>query len=236
VDRLTALHTIAQRRTDGLAFNILDARSYLTAFGLVGVWVVLFAETGLLLGLFLPGDSLLFLAGVAASPVGERVVGTPLNLIGLAIGAPICAIAGAQVGHHLGRRYGRALFDRPDSRLFKHEYVERAEYYFYRFGPAKAVVLARFIPVVRTLLNPVAGILAMPARRFLLWNVLGGLLWTESIIWAGYLLGDAVPAAAVDRYLLPIVGLVIVISLLPLLIEIVRSRRHPRQAGERSSR
>src|SRR4051794_5595200 len=114
------------------ALNPLDAKSLLQSFGLLGVLVILFAETGLLIGFFLPGDSLLFLAGVAASPVAEDIVGVRLSLPVLLVTAPICAIAGAQVGHLLGARYGRRLFSRPDSRLFKVEYVDRAEYYFTR--------------------------------------------------------------------------------------------------------
>jgi membrane-associated protein len=218
---------------DGLALNPLDVKAVLKAFGLVGVWVILFAETGLLIGFFLPGDSLLFLAGVAASPVADELVGTRLSLIGLLIGAPICAIAGAQLGHHLGARYGRRLFARPNSRFFKLEYVAKAEYYFQKFGPAKAVVLARFIPIVRTFLNPVAGVLGMPARTFLLWNVIGGILWTDGIIIAGWALAkqirDVIPDGQVDRYILPAVALIILISVLPIFVEIVRERRHKRR-------
>jgi membrane-associated protein len=138
---------------DGLALNPLDVKGLLKTFGLIGVWAIMFAETGLLVGFFLPGDSLLFLAGVAASPVAHELVGTELSLVGLLIGAPICAIAGAQLGYFLGAKYGRRMFARPDSRFFKLEYVSKAEYYFTKFGPAKAVVLARFIPIVRTFLN-----------------------------------------------------------------------------------
>jgi len=210
---------------DNLALNPMDPKDLISAFGLVGVWTILFAETGLLIGFFLPGDSLLFLAGVGASSVGEELFGQPLSLIGLLIGAPICAIAGAQLGHFLGAKYGRRMFDRPNSRIFKPEYVEKAEYYFVKFGPAKAVVLARFIPIVRTFLNPVAGMLGMPAKTFLLWNVIGAVLWTDGIITAGYLLGDAIPAETIDRYLLPVVALILVVSVLPILLEFLRGRR-----------
>jgi membrane-associated protein len=213
--------------TSGL-FDWLDPRTLITTFGLVGVWVIMFAETGLLIGFFLPGDSLLFLAGVAASNVGAQLVGSPLNLVGLLIGAPIAAIAGAQLGHYIGAKVGRRLFEKPDSRLFKREYVIKAEHYFAKFGPAKAVILARFIPIIRTFLNPVAGILEMPAHRFFVWNVIGGLLWTDGVIMAGYLLGDSIDPGLVDKYLLPVVGLVVVVSLLPVFIEIARSRRHGR--------
>jgi membrane-associated protein len=213
-----------------LAVNPLDARSLIQAFGLAGVLIILFAETGLLLGFFLPGDSLLFIAGVAASPVAADIVGVQLSLPLLLIGAPIFAIAGAQLGHLLGARYGRRLFARPDSRLFKTEYVDRAEYYFTRYGPGKATVLARFVPIVRTFLNPVAGMLHMPARRFLLWNIIGGVLWTDGIVLVGYLparkLRDTIGAANIDKYLLPVVALIVLLSLIPILVEVVRARRN----------
>ncbi|GAA4463494.1 DedA family protein [Phytohabitans houttuyneae] len=222
--------------TEQLAVNPLDPKELLQTFGLVGVWVILFAETGLLLGFFLPGDSLLFLAGVAASPVADAMFGdgTRLSLIGLVIGAPICAIAGAQLGHFLGARYGRRMFERPDSRFFKREYVEKAEYYFEKFGPAKAVVLARFIPIVRTFLNPVAGVLGMPAKTFFLWNVVGGVIWTDGIILGGYFLADSIYDAVgdhIDRYILPVVALIVLISVLPIFIEIIRERRARRRAA-----
>jgi membrane-associated protein len=223
--------------SDLLALNPVDPKYLVKTFGLIGVWAILFAETGLLVGFFFPGDSLLFLAGVAASPVADVIfgAGTRLSLAGLLIGAPICAIVGAQLGHLLGARYGRRMFDRPDSRLFRREYVEKAEYYFQRFGPAKAVVLARFIPIVRTFLNPVAGVLGMPTRRFLLWNVVGGILWTDGIILGGYYLADSIISvidpADIDKYILPVVALIILISVLPIFIEIVRDRRSRRRAA-----
>lgn len=219
--------------TDGLSFNPLDPRDYLNLFGTVGVWGILFAETGLLIGFFLPGDSLLFLAGVAATSIAKDAVGVQLDLTSLLIGAPIAAIAGAQLGHFLGAKLGRRLFDRPNSRLFKREYVDKAEEAFEKYGPAKAVILARFIPIVRTFLNPVAGILEMSARRFFLWNVIGGVLWTEGILMAGFLLGDQLGAHfEIDKYLLPIIALIVLISLLPLFIEIVKKRRERKKARE----
>jgi membrane-associated protein len=222
--------------TRDLAFNPLDARSYLEAFGVIGVYVILFAETGLLLGFFLPGDSLLFLAGVAASSAGESL-GFSLSLPWLLVGAPICAIAGAQVGHHLGARYGRRLFERPDSRLFKQEYVDKAEFYFTKYGPAKAVVLARFIPIVRTFLNPVAGVLRMPARQFFVWNVVGGILWTDGILLLGYLLGGQLSANfPIDRYILPAVAVIVLLSVLPIGLEILRTRREKRREISPSGR
>ena len=172
---------------------------------------------------------MLFLAGVATTGVGERLVGEPLNLPALLIGAPIFAIVGAQLGHFLGAKLGRKMFDRPESRLFKRIYVEKAEYYFEKFGPAKAVVLARFIPIVRTFLNPLAGVLEMPAKKFFIWNVVGAVLWTDGIIIAGHLLGDSIPAEAIDRYLLPVVALVVLVSISPIIIEFIRERRAKRR-------
>jgi membrane-associated protein len=224
--------------SEQLAVNPLDPKDLVKTFGLIGVWAILFAETGLLVGFFFPGDSLLFLAGVAASPVAEVIFGsgTKLSLAGLLIGAPICAIAGAQLGHYLGARYGRRMFDRPESRLFKREYVDKAEFYFNRYGAAKAVILARFIPIVRTFLNPVAGMLGMPARTFLLWNVIGGILWTDGIIFGGYLLAEqiikVIDPADIDHYILPVVALIILISLLPIFFEVLRDRRHRRAAAQ----
>jgi membrane-associated protein len=219
-----------------LAVNVLDPKSLIQTFGLIGVLAIMFAETGLLVGFFFPGDSLLFVAGIAASPVATDILHVqPLPLPVLLVGAPVCAIAGAQLGHHLGARYGVRMFERPDSRLFKAEYVKRAEYYFNKYGPPKAVVLARFIPIVRTFLNPVAGMLHMPAGRFLLWNVVGGVLWTDGVLLAGYLparkLRDTIGAANIDKYLLPVVALIVVVSALPIVIEVVRTRRAERNTG-----
>jgi membrane-associated protein len=230
----TLLRVDIRALAEQLALNPLEPKDLLQTFGLIGVWAILFGETGLLVGFFFPGDSLLFLAGVAASPVADSIFGngTRVSLAGLLIGAPICAILGAQLGHLLGARYGRRLFDRPDSRFFKSEYVDKAEYYFERFGPAKAVVLARFIPIVRTFLNPVAGMLGMPARKFLLWNVVGAVLWTDGVLLAGYLLAQRIYDTIgdqIDRYILPVVALIVLISVLPIVIELIRDRRARRR-------
>jgi membrane-associated protein len=223
---------------DLAAFNPIDPADWLRLFGpfaLIGVWAILFAETGLLAGFFFPGDSLLFLAGVAASPVAEHILGegVQIPIVPLLIGAPICAIGGAQLGHFLGARYGRRMFDRPNSRLFRREYVEKAEHYFNKFGPARAVVLARFIPIVRTFLNPVAGVLGMPARTFFLWNVVGGILWTDGILLAGYLLAEQITNVMepedIDHYILPVVFVIVLISFIPVFVEVLRVRRARRR-------
>ncbi|MFI5840932.1 DedA family protein [Catenuloplanes sp. NPDC051500] len=227
---------------DTLAINPLDPKDLITTAGLFGIWGILFAETGLLVGFFFPGDSLLFLAGVAASTVAEQIfgAGVSLSLPGLLIGAPIAAIVGAQLGHWLGARYGRRMFERPESRLFRTEYVEKAEFYFNKYGPAKAVVLARFIPIVRTFLNPVAGMLGMPARQFFIWNVVGAILWTDGIILAGYLLAaqiiKVIDPEDIDHYLLPVIVLIVLISVLPVIFEFFRERRAKAKEAEAHAR
>ncbi|WP_330328538.1 DedA family protein [Streptomyces sp. NBC_00536] len=207
-----------------LAVNLLDAHSLLAAFGVVGIAVVMFAETGLLVGFFLPGDSLLFTAGLlcAGSAGDATTLSLPLVLAASVAGA----LAGAQCGYLIGRRAGGALLGRSRSKRL-HEGAERAEELLERYGHAKAIVLARFVPVVRTVLNPLAGALNIPARVFTLWQVVGGLAWTVGLVLAGYALGSSVPN--VDRYLLPLVAVIVAVSLLPLAIELLRSRRTGKQ-------
>ncbi|MGW6398698.1 DedA family protein [Streptomyces sp. NPDC055134] len=206
------------------AVNVLDAGSLLSAFGALGVAVVLFAETGLLVGFFLPGDSLLFTAGLlcAGGPHGPVHFSLPQVLAAAVVGA----LAGAQAGYWIGRRGGRALLARGRAERL-HEGAARAEELLERYGHAKAIVLARFVPVVRTVLNPLAGALGVPARVFTVWQVVGGLVWTVGLVLAGYGLGSSAPN--VDRYLLPIVALVVIVSLIPLVLEVCRSRARSRQ-------
>jgi membrane-associated protein len=207
-----------------LALNVLNAKELISQVGTYGLLAIIFAETGLLIGFFLPGDSLLVLAGVASSSAGLKAIGTQMPLGVLMVGAPVCAIAGAQLGHLLGAKGGARLFQRPDSRLFRREHVEKAEAYFVKFGPAKAVLMARFIPVVRTFLNPVAGTLEMPAGQFFVWNVIGGVAWTEAMLLLGYNFGAAL-APVIDTYLIPAMALLVLLSLTPILIEVLRERK-----------
>jgi membrane-associated protein len=203
---------------DIVAVNLLDARSLLAAFGVVGIFVVLFAETGLLVGFFLPGDSLLFTAGLLSS----AAVPEPLPLTWVLVAAASGALLGAQVGYLIGRRVGPALTDRARRPKVAAAMI-RSRHLLDRYGHGRAIMLARFIPIVRTVLNPVAGALAVPARTFTLWQVLGGLLWSVGLVVAGFLLGRSVPG--IDQYLLPIVALIVAVSLVPLAIEVVRGRR-----------
>ncbi len=203
--------------------NFLDAHWIISTLGLVGILAIIFMETGLLVGLVFPGDSLLFLAGVGASSVAASVFdGVHLSLAGLLIGAPLAAIIGSQLGHWIGAKYGRRLFDRPDGRFFNSQRVTATESWLAKYGQGKAIVLARFIPFVRTLINPMCGIIHIPAKKFLLWNVIGAVIWTDGIIIAGYFLGEKLEGS-VDKYLLPVVALIIFLSLLPVLGEVVRS-------------
>ncbi|MEU4210975.1 DedA family protein [Streptomyces sp. NPDC026206] len=211
-----------------LAVNVLDASSLLAAFGALGIAVVLFAETGLLVGFFLPGDSLLFTAGLLSRAGAHS--GPHLDLAQVLAAAAAGALAGAQCGYVLGQRGGRTLLARTRNKRL-HEGAARAEELLDRYGHARAIVVARFVPVVRTVLNPLAGALGVSPRTFAVWQVAGGLVWTVGLVLAGYGLGSAVPD--VDRYLLPVVGLVVALSLLPLGLELLRGRR--RTAAEASA-
>ncbi|GHI03802.1 hypothetical protein AQI88_08965 [Streptomyces cellostaticus] len=208
-----------------LAVNVLDAHSLLAAFGVLGVGVVLFAETGLLIGFFLPGDSLLFTAGLLCTGASDR--GVHLSLGPLLAAAAVGALAGSQCGYLLGRKAGGALLARSRSARL-HEGAERAEELLERYGHAKAIMLARFVPVVRTVLNPMAGALGVPARTFTLWQVTGGLVWSLGLTLAGYALGSSIPN--VDKYLLPLIALIVLVSLIPLAAEVLRSRKAAKEA------
>ncbi|GAA2034721.1 DedA family protein [Catenulispora yoronensis] len=214
-----------------LAFNPISATDWINALGnfaVLGVCAIIFAETGLMVGFFLPGDSLLFIAGLLTLS-GKSSAGVTnthhLSLPLLMIAVPICAIAGAQLGHLLGARFGRPLFDKPDSRLFKREHVDKAEEVFTKYGPTKAVVLARFIPIVRTFMNPVAGVLEMPAKKFFVANVIGGLLWAEVVLLLGRLASNAISADKVDKYIIPITLVIVLLSVLPILFEWRKARK-----------
>jgi len=202
--------------------NLLDPHSLLATLGAAGVFVILFAETGLLVGFFLPGDSLLFTAGLlCAVPLSDPL---HLSLPVVSVAAAAGAVLGAQVGYLIGARAGPALLDRADRPRLQGG-VARARATLERYGTGKAIVLARFIPVVRTVLNPLAGTVGVPVRVFTLWQVVGGLVWSLGVTVAGYVLGSRIPG--IDTYLLPIIAVVIVVSLIPLALEVLRSRRRP---------
>jgi membrane-associated protein len=203
-----------------LAVNILSPHSLLSSFGPTGVGVVLFAETGLLIGFFLPGDSLLFTAGVLSAAPATAAL--HLSLGWVLVAAIIGACLGAQTGYLLGRRAGPAFFDR-NTRPKLEEGRHRAAEYLERYGHARAIVLARFIPIVRTVLNPLAGVIGIPTRTFTIWQLAGGIVWSVGVTLAGYWLGSSIHN--VDHYLLPIIGVIVLISLMPIAIETLRNRR-----------
>src|SRR3954463_13476879 len=210
------------------ALNALDPRSLLSALGAIGMFLILFAETGLLVGFFLPGDSLLFTAGLlcATATTAPLHLSLPAVLIAAAAGA----LLGAQVGFWIGRRVGPPLLDQPD-RPRLHAGVTRARAALDRYGNAKAIVLARFIPVVRTVLNPLARPAGGPGRAFTTWQVVGGLAWSLGVTLAGYALGSRIPN--IDHYLLPIVAVIVIVSLIPVALELPRTRARTR--GQRST-
>lgn len=183
----------------------LDPSAIAQAGGVLGVSIVIFAESGLLIGMFFPGDSLLFAAGLFA---GQGM----LDPTTLAVSATLAAILGDSFGYWFGARLGPRLFSRPDSRFFKREYLIRTETFFARWG-TRAIVLARFTPIVRTLTPILAGASSMPYHTFALANVLGGILWSAGIVTIGTTLGATIPG--LEHYLLPIVILISIISLIP---------------------
>jgi membrane-associated protein len=197
--------------------DVIDPQQILRSFGTIGLFVIIFAESGLLFGFFLPGDSLLFTAGLFAAK-GD------LNLAVILVGCFAAAVIGDQVGYLFGRKVGPSIFSRPNSKLFKQEYIQRADDFFETHG-AKTILLARFVPVVRTFAPILAGVGSMKYRTFLIYNVMGGLLWAVGVTTLGYLLGDQIGADNIDKYLLPIIAVVIFISILPAVIEVLRHRR-----------
>ena len=201
--------------------DLLNPEAIVTSLGTIGVIVTLFIETGLLIGLVLPGDSLLFVAGLAA---GTNALGFQLSLTTLLIFCPVAAFLGSELGYFIGARYGRALFDRPDGRIFNQERVRYAEAWFNRYGPGKAITFGRYIPIVRTLMSPLAGILKMDKKKFTFWNGLSAVIWTSSILIIGYLLGERV-SGSIDKYLLPIVACLILISMIPILRELLKKKK-----------
>jgi membrane-associated protein len=200
----------------------MSPHDLLDTFGPAALFLVMFAETGLLIGFFLPGDSLLFSAGVlsATSATGSLHVAYVPSLICAAVGA----LLGAQCGYVIGRRAGPTLLDGHRHPKL-HESAGRATVQLERYGVAKALVLGRFIPIVRTVVNPLAGALRVPVKVFTLWQVLGGLIWTTSIVVLGHQVGDRV--SGIDKYVLPVVGAAVLISVIPVILEVRRSRAVP---------
>lgn len=190
--------------------------------GVFGVALIVFAESGLLIGFFLPGDSLLFTAGFL---IQTGIL--PVNLIAFIALLFVAAVLGDSVGYTFGRRVGRKIFDRPNSKLFKQKYLIEAENFYEKHGK-KTIILARFIPVVRTFAPIVAGTAKMHYPTFLAYNVIGGLLWTAGITSLGYFLGAFFTSIGlgIDTVLLPIVAVIILLSIAPPIIHILKDKQN----------
>jgi len=192
----------------------IDLMGLIKTFGYLGIFTIVFAESGLFFGFFFPGDSLLFTAGLIASQGFLNIwILVPLIILG--------AILGDNVGYWFGAKVGPKIFTREDSFFFHKRHVERTHNFYLKYG-AKAVVLARFIPIVRTFTPILAGVGTMPYGTFLKFNIIGGVLWGAGVTLLSYFLGAIIPG--IDRYLLPIVISIIVVSFLPIAFEFFKSR------------
>ncbi len=192
----------------------LDPVAIIKAGGYLGIAIIIFSESGLLIGIFFPGDSLLFAAGLlSASGFLE-----PVSLVVLVV---LSAILGDSVGYWFGTNVGTSFFKRKDSRFFRQEYVKRTELFYQKYG-GRAVVLARFVPIVRTIAPILAGIGSMKYGTFLRYNVLGGCLWGIGMVSLGYFLGSLLPGS--EHYILPISLVIIILSFLPIIINLLRGK------------
>ncbi|HXN25294.1 MAG TPA: VTT domain-containing protein [Candidatus Dormibacteraeota bacterium] len=201
-----------------LLYAIYDVRGIVQWGGTTLVCIIVFVETGLFVGFFLPGDSLLVTAGVFAG-AGH------LPIVSLLLLVTVCAIIGDQLGYWIGRTAGQALYRREDSFLFRRSHLQRAHRFYEKYG-GKTVILARFIPIVRTFCPPVAGAANMPYSRYLTYDIFGGFIWVGSMILGGYFLGRSVPN--IDKRIHWVILIVVFLSVLPGIISILRARRAAR--------
>lgn len=197
-----------------LATAHLDPLAIVKTGSYLGISLIIFAETGLLIGIFLPGDSLLFAAGLLAA--GGFLSAGPLMIV-----VVVAAILGDSVGYWFGSKMGGHLFKREDSRFFKQEYLKRTELFYEKYG-GRAIVFARFVPIVRTIAPILAGVSSMSYRVFLAYNILGGFLWGMGIISLGYFLGTMIPDS--ERYILPFSLVIIVLSFIPIFFNFIRRK------------
>ena len=204
--------------------DFLDAEKLIDTFGLLGIFIIVFAESGLLIGFFLPGDALLFTAGFLASEPSDFPESLHLPLVPLILGIWVAAVAGDQVGYAFGRRVGPALFKRPDSRFFKQANVDKAQAFFEKHGP-RAIVLARFVPVVRTFTPITAGVSNMEYRTFVRWNVIGGTIWAFGVTLLGFFLGQV---DVIEQNLELAILAVVAISCSPIAYELIKARKEHR--------
>jgi membrane-associated protein len=202
-----------------------DPQKLVQSIGLIGLFLVIFAESGILIGFFLPGDSLLFAAGLVTAGLvtGDKTWTLANgNIAVVAIGCALAAIIGDQVGYAFGNKVGPSLFKRPESKLFKPAYVDQAEAFFEKHG-SKSIVLARFVPIVRTFAPIVAGVSKMHYRTFVKFNIIGGAIWAIGFTLLGYWLGKSFPW--IGKNIEYAVVLIVLISLIPVAIEFIRHRR-----------
>ena len=205
--------------------DLLDAHTVVSSLGLIGVLGIIFMETGLLIGLIFPGGEVVFLAGIAASGTGKALLGdAKLSAPLLFALAPVAAIIGGEVGYWFGKKFGRKFFNRPNTRFFNQKMVAATEKWLLKYGPRKALVFGRFVPFARTLINPVCGIANLDRKLFSTWNAIGAVIWTQVAIGIGYLLGDVIKGS-VNKYLYPVVGLIVLVSLVPLINGIYKERK-----------
>ena len=197
-----------------LLHRLYDVNGIIQWGGLLIVCLIIFIETGLFTGFFLPGDSLLVTAGIF-SATGY------LNIMHLLLFASLSAIIGDQLGYYIGLKTGKILYSRKDSKFFKHEHLEKAELFYQRYG-AKTIVLARFVPIVRTFAPAVAGAAGMDYLRFVSYNILGGLLWVFTTVLGGFFLGSLIPD--IEKKIHIVIGVVIILSFIPIIVEIVKNR------------
>jgi len=187
--------------------------------GYLVIWGIVFAESGLLIGFFLPGDSLLFTAGFIAS-----VDDLNINIFTLIFGCFVGAVLGDNVGYATGHKFGRRLFQKDDSWLFHKKHLVKTQEFYEKHGK-KALVIARFTPIIRTFAPIIAGIGSMHYRTFMFYNLIGGLLWTTGLTLLGFFLGQFIPSDKIDGYLLPIIGGIIVLSFVPSVIHLIQENR-----------
>ena len=190
---------------------------WLSQGGLIAVTAVIFAETGLLLGFFLPGDSLLITTGVLSNPANPHYI-AGLSIFSFQVVLTLAAIIGDQLGYFLGKKAGESVFTRADGRFFKKKYVENAHAFYLRYGVA-AIIACRFIPIMRTFVPFVAGVAEMPYRKYLLWDIAGGILWINSLLGVGYFLGQTELANRLDK----VIVIVIFVSVLPMAFGAIKS-------------
>lgn len=195
--------------------DLLNPLAIIKTLGLLGVVLIVFAESGLFFGFFLPGDSLLFTAGFLASQ-------DLISIWWLLILCFIAAVAGDSIGYSFGRKTGPMIFSKEDSLFFQKKHVERAHAFYEKHGK-KTIILARFIPIVRTFAPIVAGVARMEYATFIKYNIVGGFIWTFGMLGLGYLLGNSIPNA--EHYLTPIIFVIIFISFIPPLVEFIKHKK-----------